>query len=138
MSPADTAAVAEANRRFYEALQSRDFETMERCWSHEPEVSCVHPGWHRLDGWDEVARSWQAIFKNSRPWTVAFEDERVFLAGTIAVVLCAEKIESVGGGEPARMEATNIFRRRGPAWEMVHHHASPSPETETEEEISVN
>ena len=140
MSPVDEAAVLEANQAFYAALESRDFPTMERCWSHDEEVACTHPGWHRLDGWSEVARSWVAIFANSRPWKAACEKARSVVSEDLAVVLCIERLETVGGeGEPARMQATNVYRRIEGAWKMIHHHASPMPEIETEdEEESIN
>lgn len=127
--------VLEANEAFYQALQSRDFSSMDRCWSHDEEVACTHPGWHRLDGWGEVARSWVAIFANSRPWKVGCENARAILSGDLAVVVCIERMETVGGeGEPARMQATNVFRRVDGGWRIIHHHASPMPDLDTEEE----
>src|SRR5262250_1512341 len=132
--------VLEANRSFYSALERRDLSEMETCWSHADDVACTHPGWHRLDGWEEVSRSWQAIFTNSRPWRVRSEGERVLLEGELAVVFCLENLEAIGGhGDPARMQATNVYRKEKEAWKMVHHHASPMPEVEeTEEEDTVN
>jgi ketosteroid isomerase-like protein len=127
--------VLEANRNFYAALERRNFREMEECWSHADDVACTHPGWHRLDGWEEVSRSWQAIFTNSRPWRVQCEAERAIFDGELAVVFCLENLEAVGGqGEPARMQATNVFRRENEVWKMVHHHASPMPEVEASEE----
>ena len=136
----DTEPVFEANRNFYAALGRRSFAQMEACWSHADDVACTHPGWHRLDGWDEVARSWQAIFTNSRAWRVRSESERVLRSGDLAVVFCIENLEAVGAqGDPARMQATNVFRREDGVWKMVHHHASPMPEVETrEEEDTIN
>jgi ketosteroid isomerase-like protein len=140
MSAEEISGVRQANRAFYEALGSRSVPAMEACWAHDDAVACIHPGWHRLDGWDQVLRSWIAVFRNSRPWTVACEDERIFVAGDFGVALCVEKIEtSAGEGEPARMQATNVYRRVSGEWKMVHHHASPSPEVEADEaEAPVN
>ena len=129
------ATVLQANDAFYEAIQKRDFSAMERCWSHGDDVACTHPGWHRLDGWTEIARSWVAIFANSRPWRVACEDPRTTISEDIAVIACVERLEAVGGeGEPARMQATNVYRRFGEEWKMILHHASPMPEFEPDEE----
>lgn len=140
MNDRDRADVLEANRAFYDALERRSLPDMESCWSHTEDVSCIHPGWHRLDGWIDVARSWQAIFSNSRAWKVAEEEVRVVASPELSAVYCVERLESVGGqGEPARMQATNIFRKEEGAWKLVHHHASPMPELEApEEEESVN
>ena len=136
----DTSLVLEANRSFYAALERRDIDEMEACWSHEDDVACAHPGWHRLDGWDEVSRSWSAIFANSRAWRVHCEGARAVASGELAVVFCVENLEAVGGhGDPARMQATNVFRKEGGVWKMIHHHASPMPEIEaSEEEDTVN
>src|SRR5207249_7412949 len=68
---ADETSVAAANLAFYRALEARDLSAMELVWTHEESASCVHPGWHRLDGWSEVRRSWENIFANARPWSVA-------------------------------------------------------------------
>jgi ketosteroid isomerase-like protein len=131
----EVSRLLEANRSFYSALERRNFGEMEECWSHADDVACTHPGWHRLDGWDEVSRSWQAIFTNSRPWRVRCEGERAIVDGALAVVFCTENLEAIGGqGEPARMQATNVYRKENDAWKMVHHHASPMPEVEADEE----
>jgi ketosteroid isomerase-like protein len=141
VSPEETAVVA-ANRDFYQALEARDLSAMEIVWAHDPSASCVHPGWHRLDGWAEIRRSWQSIFASSRPWTVACEDVRVLVVGELACVRCVEVITPFGGeaGDAARMQATNLFLRSDDGWQMVHHHASPTPrsEAEDEKEESVN
>ena len=120
--------VASANGAFYRALASRLVGQMENVWQHDDSVSCIHPGWHRLEGWPEVRRSWEAIFASSRPWTVSCEQVRVRLAGDFASVTCVEVIVPFGGGgsdSAARMQATNLFARRDGQWRMIHHHASP-------------
>lgn len=130
----DGTDVALANRAFYEALQARDLAAMDLVWSHGPETTCVHPGWHRLEGWSEIRRSWQNIFANSRPWSVSCEDVRVRMDGEIAVVACVEVILPFGADEPsdaARMQATNVFAREEGVWRLVHHHASPSASPES-------
>lgn len=131
-----------ANRAFYDAMRARDLAAMEIVWAHGADTTCVHPGWHRLDGWDEIRRAWQSIFANSRPWGVSCEDVHVRLVGDLAVVACVEVILPFGARESsdaARMQATNVFVREKGAWRMVHHHASPAPASETDElEETVN
>lgn len=139
-SPEET-AVAAANLAFYRALEGRNLSHMDSVWSHEDEVTCVHPGWHRLDGWSEVRRSWENIFANSRAWTVACEEIRIAVAGELAWVACVEVIRPFGMGEEdaaAHMQATNVFRRHGGEWLLVHHHASASPTETAEDEETVN
>jgi ketosteroid isomerase-like protein len=133
----EESAVAAANLEFYRALQARELKAMERVWLHEESASCVHPGWHRLDGWAEIRRSWESIFTNSRPWSVSCEDERITVLGDLAWVCCIEVILPFGAEEPGaagRMQATNLFLLRDGRWLMTHHHASPSPDASAEEE----
>jgi ketosteroid isomerase-like protein len=137
----EESAVSTANLAFYRALGGRDLTRMDTIWLHEDQVTCVHPGWHRLDGWPEVRRSWENIFANSRPWTVVCEDVRIVIAGEIAWVLCVEVIRPFGlSGEDAaaRMQATNVFVRRDGVWRMAHHHASPSASADEDEEETIN
>lgn len=140
MTPEAT-AVAAANLAFYRALEARDVSHMAEVWLHDPSASCVHPGWHRLDGWGEISRSWENIFSNSRPWSVGCEDVRIAIAGDFAWVTCVEVIVPFGADdeeEAARMQATNLFGRVDGEWRMVHHHASPTPTAEAEADESIN
>ncbi len=134
-------AVAAANLAFYRALEARELANMERVWVQEESVSCVHPGWHRLDGWPEIRRSWENIFANSRPWTVTCEDVRIWVSGDLAWVTCVEVITPFGGDEEvdaARMQATNVFGHVNGEWRMLHHHASASPNEGAEADEPVN
>ena len=138
VTTADETAVTAANLGFYRALEARDLSAMDAVWAQEEAATCVHPGWHRLDGWQEIRRSWENIFSNSRPWTVACRDVRISVAREIACVTCVEVITPFGGDDEedaARMQATNVFVRSDGAWKLIHHHASASPtETGTEGE----
>ena len=139
-NPEDT-AVSAANLGFYRALEARDLSAMDMVWAHAESASCVHPGWHRLDGWSEIRRSFDNIFTNSRPWTVSCRDVRVSVEGELAWVTCVELIIPFGGDEDedaARMQATNLFLRVDGEWKMIHHHASASPTEGGDEEETVN
>ncbi len=139
-TPQET-AVAAANLAFYRALEARSLSAMDLVWSHTGIVSCIHPGWHRLDGSREIRRSWENIFESSRPWAVACEDVRIEVSGEIAWVSCVEVIRPFGSTRAdaaARMQATNLFAREDGEWKMVHHHASPSPDDEDGGEETVN
>lgn len=140
MTP-DATAVAAANLAFYRALEARDLAHMARVWLQDPSASCVHPGWHRLDGWEEISRSWENIFANSRPWSVGCEDVRIAVSGELAWVTCVEVIVPFGADEEedaARMQATNLFGRVDGEWRMVHHHASPTPAADAADDEPVN
>ena len=122
-------------------MEARDLENMASVWLHDESASCIHPGWHRLDGWDEIERSWENIFDNSRPWTVLCEDVRIAVAGDFAWVTCVEIITPFGAedeDDAARMQATNLFGRVEGEWRLVHHHASPTPTEQIVIDESVN
>ena len=139
-TPEET-AVAAANLAFYRALEARSLSAIDLVWSHAATVSCTHPGWHRLDGWREIRRSWENIFESSRAWTVMCEDVRIGISGEIAWVSCVEVIRPFGSTRTdaaARMQATNLFAREDGEWKMIHHHASASPDDEETEDETVN
>jgi ketosteroid isomerase-like protein len=142
MMSAEETAVAAANLAFYRALEARELSAMDQVWSHTTSASCVHPGWHRLDGWDEIRRSWKNIFASARAWTVACEDVRIVVRGEFAWVACVEVMSPFGdtsGESAARMQATNLFVKEEGDWKLLHHHASQSPDPdEDEEEETVN
>lgn len=145
MAPAgsspDETAVAAANLAFYRALEARSLSAMDLVWSHSDATCCVHPGWHRLDGWEEIRRSWKNIFTSARPWTASCEDVCILVYGDIAWVSCVEIIRPFGASAtdaPARMQATNLFAREEGGWKIVHHHASATPDEEEPEAEPVN
>jgi ketosteroid isomerase-like protein len=123
---ADRAAVREANERFYRAFESLDLGEMDRVWAHGDHAACVHPGWRRLHGWDDVRRSWAAIFRSTSEMRFTITDVTVELRGEVGWVHCTENILSETGGSLSitAILATNVFERRAGRWLLVHHHAS--------------
>ena len=119
-------AVQEANERFYRAFESLDLAQMDDVWTHGDHVACVHPGWSRLHGWDEVRRSWAAIFQSTTEMRFTITDVRVEMRGDLGWVHCTENIlsETRGSLSITAILATNVFERHGAGWRLVHHHAS--------------
>jgi ketosteroid isomerase-like protein len=122
----DQAAVREANERFYRAFESLDLAEMDQIWAHGDHVACVHPGWSRLHGWEEVRRSWAAIFQSTTEMRFTITDARAEVRGPLGWVHCTENIlsETRGGLSVTAILATNVFERRDARWRLVHHHAS--------------
>lgn len=121
--------VIEANRRFYSAMESLDLEQMDSVWLHDEWVKCIHPGWELIEGWEEIRRSWMAIFANTAMMRISPSSVSVKVDRNLAVVFCIENIIASAGGEfnSARALATNVFILSDDNWLMVHHHASPLP-----------
>ena len=124
--PHDRAAVREANERFYRAFESLNLVEMDQVWAHDSHVACVHPGWSRLHGWEEVRRSWAAIFQSTTEMRFTITDVRVEVRGDLGWVHCTENIlsETRGSLSITAILATNVFERQAARWRLVHHHAS--------------
>lgn len=116
----------EANVRFYRAFEALDVAEMDGVWSHGADVTCVHPGWPLLVGWDDVRASWQTIFSNTAEMSFTLSAVRTVRAGDAGWVTCTENILSEVRGRVSvtSVLATNIYEREGDQWLLVHHHAS--------------
>ena len=120
-------AVTAANQHFYRAFETLDIEQMRGAWDDQYEVTCVHPGWPLIQGRSEVIQSWASIFNNTMVMQFTITEESVHIEGSWAWVVCTESLRSVVDGRvnEGKIEATNIFRKRGDRWMIVHHHGSP-------------
>ncbi|MBV9834298.1 MAG: nuclear transport factor 2 family protein [Alphaproteobacteria bacterium] len=118
-------AILAANRAFYVAFSSRDFEALAEMWATSVPVACVHPGQPALLDRESVLRSWQAILRNPNAPKAGVSDEFVIMRQGLAIVICRETLP---GGQ---LLATNGFVREGEVWKIVHHHAAPAPPATT-------
>jgi ketosteroid isomerase-like protein len=114
--------VLATNRRFYEAFEARDLDAMSDIWEHADRISCTHPGWSTLHGWNAVVGSWFALFTNDQRLQFIVTEERVEVVGDAAWVTCEEHVlDGLGGGTVA---AVNLFARGPAGWRMVGHHGT--------------
>jgi len=121
----DAEAVRRANDRFYAAFEARDLDAMSDLWAHDPEVTCVHPGWSTLRGWGQVAASWAALFNGPQHLQFIVTEASVVVAGDIAWVTCAENLLADDSGG-ATIAVLNLFGRdQAGRWRMLAHHGSP-------------
>jgi ketosteroid isomerase-like protein len=114
-------AVLFANEAFYRAFADGDAKAMEALWARQGPVACVHPGWQAMTSRQEIMETWRRIFANDAKPDVECHAAQAFVQGDTAFVICYEEI-----GRNV-LVATNIFRREGGVWQMVHHHAGPAP-----------
>jgi ketosteroid isomerase-like protein len=125
--------VRQASERFYVALNSvlnGDLRPMVEVWSHGSDVSVMHPFGDRALGWEEVRASWEQA-------TQAFSDGQAVLDDLVVVPIADDAAYTLGtepgqaklGGESVRIDwsVTNIYRREGGGWKVVHHHTDLSP-----------
>jgi len=113
----DGDAVLAVNLEFYRTFAARDFEAMEALWAVRAPVGCIHPGWPALAERGAIMRSWEGILSNpAAPQIVCF-DERVFVYGDTALVICEEELDG------STLAASNFFVREDGEWKLAHHQA---------------
>jgi len=119
--------VTQANLAFYRAFESLDIAEMDRIWSPQEYVTCIHPGWSLRVGWPAVRDSWVLIFNNTFSMTFELSEIQIQVAGDVAWVICTENITSRQGDtdRESQVLATNLYERIGGEWKIIHHHGSP-------------
>ncbi|RKZ49296.1 MAG: DUF4440 domain-containing protein [Gammaproteobacteria bacterium] len=115
--------ILEVNRAFYEAFANGDFLTVKQTWSRSHQISVIHPGSVPLHGSKAVMTSWEIILENSGSSDIRCINERVYLTGESAYVVCNEVFPE------GQLVATNIFVIESGVWRMVHHQAGPCPDS---------
>eukprot|EP00578_Thalassiosira_sp_NH16_P015146 CAMPEP_0181114234 /NCGR_PEP_ID=MMETSP1071-20121207/20768_1 /TAXON_ID=35127 /ORGANISM="Thalassiosira sp., Strain NH16" /LENGTH=725 /DNA_ID=CAMNT_0023198317 /DNA_START=143 /DNA_END=2318 /DNA_ORIENTATION=- len=150
----DCGAVLIANLGFYEAFSLQDPEGMKNVWWQSPSVMCIHPSHPPLVGSNVIFESFKAMFDNGIKGRVRGGGDNsaasggVFMTpanirglsvrGTTASLVCDEEVfsrgsageNSLGGGILInKLLTTNVFRKIGGQWKMVHRHASWHPES---------
>jgi ketosteroid isomerase-like protein len=119
--------VTRANQEFYEAFESLDIARMDRVWSHQEYVTCIHPGWTLRIGWPTVRDSWVVIFNNTFSMKFDLTEIQIQVAGDVAWVICTENITSRQGETMVESQvlATNLYELVENQWKIIHHHGSP-------------
>lgn len=124
--------VRSASKQFYAALSQvlrGDASRMADTWSHGATVTAMHPIGGREVGWERVHGSFAQVSKMSTGGHVELGDQYLQVAGDLAYELGVEKGQFTFAGQQVAIEqrVTNIYRRDGGAWQLVHHHADISP-----------
>jgi hypothetical protein len=121
----DAQAALFANEAFVLAFTRRDAVAMEALWARREPLVCIHPGWRRLVGRDEIMESWRRILSNPDQPGMDFYDAEVHALPGVALVTCYEELP---GGVCL---ATNGFVLEDGAPRIVLHHSgvcsSPPP-----------
>ena len=135
MSDQDSAITA--NEKFYKAFNARDLSAMKEIWSSHQNVTCVHPGWSPLNGFEPIIDSWQGIFKNSGNMDIQISDINMLTSNDLAWVSCVEKLYTIASHRvlASKVFSTNLFKLNQDGWKMIMHHASPMPSMPESEEV---
>ncbi|HEY9397129.1 MAG TPA: nuclear transport factor 2 family protein [Burkholderiales bacterium] len=118
----------DAETAFYEAFERADFEAMMNVWAEDEEIACVHPGGPRLAGYEQVSKSWAAMFDGRGRVRVHLTNQ-VYTQGMLLAVHSMHENILMPGEPKARLPiiATNVYIRSGDGWRMLMHHASAAP-----------
>jgi ketosteroid isomerase-like protein len=101
-------------------------------WATDSSAICVHPGWTRLAGWENIRASWEQMFRNTNSFIrIDVSEVSVEVQGSTAWVSCLESITTAIGDKIQRAQtyATNVFVFEDDRWLLVLHHASIIPES---------
>ncbi|HEY9381240.1 MAG TPA: nuclear transport factor 2 family protein [Burkholderiales bacterium] len=118
----------DAETAFYEAFERADFAAMMNVWAEDEEIACVHPGGPRLAGYEQVSKSWAAMFDDRERVRVHLTNQ-VYTQGMLLAVHSVHENILMSGEPKARppIIATNVYIRTGDGWRMLMHHASAAP-----------
>jgi ketosteroid isomerase-like protein len=130
MSAADE--VREASKKFYAGLNrmiNGVNNALVDAWSHNSKVTSMHPIGGREIGWDKVNDSFNQVGKMASEGKVELKDQLINVYGDTAYELGIEKVHAKLAGNEIKDEVrvTNIYRKDGGAWNMIHHHSDTSP-----------
>ena len=125
--------VREASAQFYAALNSMingDPAPLGDIWSHSDDVTTMHPIGGREVGWAEVEGPWAQVAGLSSGGQVELDDQLIRVGGNMAYEVGTERGQATMAGEQVSIDqrVTNIYRREGGSWKIVHHHTDLSPE----------
>jgi len=125
------------NEKFYKAFNTRDLSSMKEIWSSHQNVTCVHPGWSPLCGFEPIMNSWEGIFKNSGNMDIQVSDINIVTSNDLAWVSCVEKLYTIAsnGVLASKVFSTNLFALNKGEWKMIMHHASSMPSTPESEQV---
>lgn len=128
------------NEKFYQAFNRGNLDLMKSVWANSDSVSCIHPGWEVLRGFDVIIQSWENIFVGSENLEIKLSDINVSGDAQMVWVSCQENLfaMSASGVQVSKVHATNLFEKVKGHWKMVLHHASSVPQLSRQEQISTN
>lgn len=124
--------VRSASEKFYAALNrmaNGEAGTMTDVWSHSADATALHPIGGRDDGWEKIRGSFDNVASIASDGQIKLTDQIIHGAGDLAYELGTERGKLKLGGLQVAVEhrVTNVYRREGGAWKVVHHHTDLSP-----------
>lgn len=124
--------VRKASEQFYAALNKMangDASAMAGAWAQGSDATALHPIGGRNDGWDEVRSAFEGVASLASGGRVQLSQQVIHAGTDLAYEVGVEEGEIVLAGErmPIEHRVTNVYRREGGEWKVVHHHTDLSP-----------
>lgn len=128
----DEDEVRKASENVYTAMNrmiNGDTSGVAKVWSHAADVTAMHPIGGRVVGWDAVRESFEKVAGIASDGRVKLEERMVRVTGDLAYEVGMERGHAKLAGKPVEIDirVTNIYRREGGEWKVVHHHTDLSP-----------
>jgi ketosteroid isomerase-like protein len=124
--------VRKASKQFYAGLNSMvsgNSGPLANIWSHDAEVTTMHPIGGREIGWAAVRGSFEQVAKLASKGKVELKDQLIRAVGDLAYEVGIEYGQITLAGEVVAIEqrVTNIYQKQAGEWKIVHHHTDISP-----------
>jgi len=124
--------VCEASKKFYAGLNSMangEKDTLAVAWLNNGSVTAMHPIGGREVGWKAVEESFNKVAGVASDGKVELKDQLIYDLGNAAYEVGIEKAQFKIAGQEVKAEhrVTNIYKKEGGNWKMVHHHTDLSP-----------
>lgn len=114
------------------ALHNGDAAPRSAIWSHDDPVTLFGAALMGT-GWTEIRQAFEALASRFSNGTFEFEVVAAGASGDLGYVVGIEhSTVSVGGAPPEAYElrVTEVFRREGGEWKVVHRHGDPMPDSD--------
>lgn len=127
-----TDEVRQASKQLYAALSQMangDAGLMSAVWAHGNDVTALHPIGGRNEGWDETRSAFEQVGSIASGGHVQLRDQMIQVGTDLAYEVGVEEGEITLAGEQVSINqrVTNVYRRDGGEWKVVHHHTDLSP-----------
>jgi ketosteroid isomerase-like protein len=124
--------VRTASNQFYAALNKMvkgSAQSLSDIWSHNSEVTTMHPIGGRQVGWKDVWATWDQTAQVASEGHVELRDQLIRVVGDMAYEIGVEKAGITIAGQKVtdQVRVTNIYQKEGGKWKIVHHHSDLSP-----------
>jgi ketosteroid isomerase-like protein len=124
--------VRKASEQFYAGLNrmaNGDAGPLSDIWSQRSDATAMHPIGGREVGWDKVRESFRQVAQVASEGRITLDDQLIQVSGDLAYEVGVERggLKLVGEQAAINGRVTNIYRREGGHWKIVHHHTDIAP-----------